>query len=378
MYRRSTAWSATVAVLVLLGSLSHLGAQVIPHLLPSTDEELPVRGFCIAAPRPADLGEFIRFVSEELVPARINTLVLRVEYNFEYRSHPELRDPVFLSRSDVKRLVAACRSGGIKIIPQLNLLGHQSWHGKLGNLLSVYPHLDETPHIELPEVYSWPNPDGLYCKSYCPLHPEVHSIVFALVDELVEAFEADAFHAGMDEVFYIADPKCPRCADRDPAELFAGEVSRARDHLAKTGRKLWIWGDRLIDGETTGIGLWEASLNDTHSALDTIPNNVVICDWHYERAEPTAPYFAAKGFQVVSCPWNRAEVARAQINAMHHHRANSNPTLGHRFRGVMQTIWSEPDDFLEQYYGRAEVDRSNGDPVACAKVFLTEIGKSRE
>ena len=33
------------------------------------------------------------------------------------------------------------------------------------------------------EAYEWPNPDGLYCKSYCPLHPEVHDVVFALVDE---------------------------------------------------------------------------------------------------------------------------------------------------------------------------------------------------
>jgi hypothetical protein len=92
--------------------------------------------------------------------------------------------------------------------------------------------------------------------------------VFPLIDELLEAFEADAFHAGMDEVFYIADAKCPRCAGRDPAEVFAGEVTAIRNHLASRGAELWIWGDRLIDGKTTGIGMWEASMNNTHRAVD--------------------------------------------------------------------------------------------------------------
>ena len=88
---------------------------------------------------------------------------------------------------------------------------------------------------------------------------------------------------------------------RDPAELFAGEVRRIRDHLAGRGAELWIWGDRLLDGATTGLGMWEASMNNTHRAVDLIPRDVVICDWHYERPDATAVSFAMKGFEVLSC-----------------------------------------------------------------------------
>ncbi len=49
--------------------------------------------------------------------------------------------------------------------------------------------------------------------------------------------------------------------------------------------------------------MWEASENDTHGAIDMIDKNVVICDWHYERADPTAALFALKGFRVITCPW---------------------------------------------------------------------------
>jgi hypothetical protein len=259
------------------------------------------------------------------------------------------------------------------VIPQINLLGHQSWEEKVTGLLRVYPEFDETPHIAMPENYVWPNPEGLYCKSYCPLHPQVHAVVFSLIDELLEAFEADAFHAGMDEVFYIADDKCPRCAGRDPAELFAGEVTAIRNHLASRGAELWIWGDRLIDGKTTGIGMWEASMNNTHRAIDLIPKDVVIADWHYERADPTAPYFAVKGFKVVSCPWQFGEVASDHIRATLDARRTSTPEMRERFAGVMQTVWTDAAPFLDQYYGRVPPDRERGDPIACCKRYLAEL-----
>jgi hypothetical protein len=38
---------------------------------------------------------------------------------------------------------------------------------------------------------------------------------------------SNAFHAGLDEVFYLGDDKCPRCQGRDKAELFAGEVRKS-------------------------------------------------------------------------------------------------------------------------------------------------------
>ncbi len=52
-----------------------------------------------------------------------------------------------------------------------------------------------------PRAFFQSSADNLYCKSYCPLHPEVHKSSFDLADEICDVFETDAFHAGMDEVF---------------------------------------------------------------------------------------------------------------------------------------------------------------------------------
>jgi hypothetical protein len=338
------------------------------------DNLMPVRGFCIGAPNPDGVDEFVKFIDEELAPRHVNTLILRVDYNYQYESRPELRDSIALSKKDIKKLVEICKKNNIMIIPQINLLGHQSWAGRAGNLLKAYPQFDETPQVKMPEKYEWPNADGLYCKSYCPLHPEVHDVVFDVVDEICDLFETDAFHAGMDEVFYIGEKQCPRCSGKDKAELFAGEVWTIRNHLAEKGRKLWIWGDRLIDGKTTGIGEWEGSYNNTYRAVDMIPKDVIICDWHYERPDQTPVYFAMKGLSVVTCPWRMPENAILQAQDMVRFREHSTPVMKERFMGMVQTIWSGAGQFLDAYYGRRPEEDENT-PAKCFRALFDEINK---
>jgi len=354
------------------------------HAQTKTDSIMPVRGFCIGAPSPNELDEFIKFISEELAPRQINTLILRVDYDYEYDSHPELRDSNALSKHDVKRLVKTCRKNNIQIIPEIDLLGHQSWASRCNNLLRVYPEFDETPWVKFPGKYTWPNADNLYCKSYCPLHPGVHKVVFDLMDELCDVFEANAFHAGMDEVFYIGEDKCSRCSGRDKAELFAGEVRTLHDHLALKGRRLWIWGDRLIDGKTTGIGEWEASYNCTYRAIDMIPKDVMICDWHYERPDQTAVYFAMKGLDVVTCPFQRPETAVFQVQDMIRFRTYSTPEMKAHFQGMVQTIWTGVGPFLNGFYGRttpAANEKRQKDPDNtpwnCFRAMCNEILKAK-
>ncbi|WP_128545176.1 family 20 glycosylhydrolase [Larkinella soli] len=357
--------------LLLAGCLSFLTSQAQVH----PDSLMPVRGFCIGSPKPDRIDEFVRFVETELAPRKVNTLIVRIDFNYQYKSHPELRDSVALSKRDLKKLVRACRKNGIRLIPQINLLGHQSWASKTTNLLRVYPQFDETPHVKMPEKYVWPNEDGLYCKSYCPLHPEVHKVVFELVDEICEVCETDAFHAGMDEVFYLGDDKCPRCSGRDKAELFAGEVRTIRDHLARDGRKLWIWGDRLIDGKETGIGMWEASMNNTHRAVDLIPKDVMICDWHYERPDQTPVHFAMKGLKVMTCPWRKPKNAVAQAQDMVRFRNTATKVMKDRFHGMIQTVWSDAGTFLDEFYGRKPAPADGNSPTACFKALYDEIGR---
>nr|MCU0326025.1 glycoside hydrolase [Spirosomataceae bacterium] len=147
------------------------------------------------------------------------------------------------------------------------------------------------------------------------------------------------------------------------------------NHLALKNRKLWIWGDRLIDGKTTGMGMWEASFNNTHRAIDLINKSVVICDWHYERPDQTAVYFAMKGFNVITCPWRMPSVAVEQTKDMIRFRKNATSEMKPRYQGMMQTIWSGVSSFLTDFYAD-KVDEKGYSQARCFKAMFDEINKS--
>jgi hypothetical protein len=248
----------------------------------------------------------------------------------------------------------------------INLLGHQSWAKTTFGLLRAHPEFDETPGL-------YPENEGIYCRSYCPLHPQVHEVLFDLIDELMEATGADTFHAGMDEVFLIGEESCPRCKGKNKADLFAGEVRIVHDHLAANGKTMWIWGDRLIDGSTSGIGKWEASTNDTFAAIAQIPKDVVISDWHYEAAHPTAAYFALQGFPVASSPWRKPGVALRQLDLIRATRRDASPQVAARMLGVVQTTWVGFGPFARAYFGEKTANPQIIEVLSCFKELFREL-----
>src|SRR5581483_8439245 len=165
-----------------------------------------------------------------------------------------------------------------------------------------------------------------------------------------------SFHCGMDEVWIIAYPKCPRCGGRDPAEIFAQHATRLHDHLAEKKCRMWMWSDRLLDGKTSDLLAWQASMNNTWRAIDMIPKDILICDWKYLDAPPTPGFFAVKGFDVLPCPCDKPEVALAQLEQVYAIRKNAeraefSQTISSRMKGMFETSWMSARAFIEAYYG---------------------------
>ncbi len=274
----------------------------------------------------------------DLARLGVNVLILEIDYGFNFRSHPELRsseNPI--TKGGAKRFVKACRKHRMLLIPQFQCFGHQSWAKQTFPLLTRYPALDITPG-------AFPNNEGIYCREWDPMNPRVYEIVLPLIDELIDAFDADYFHVGMDEVFLIGHELSPSTKGKDPAEVFAKAVNDLHRHIVgKRGKQMLMWGDRLIDGRIYDYGEWEASMNGTAPAIDLIPKDIIICDWHYELREsyPSVPMFVEKGFRVLPTSWRNVEASRALIE--YSLSLNSPAVLGHLF-----TRWNARlDDLIE-------------------------------
>ena len=273
---------------------------------------------------------------EKLSQQGINVLVLEVNYNFAFKSHPELRQrPDAITKEGARRFAALCKQYKIRLIPQFQTLGHQSWKEQTFPLLTVYPNFDLTPG-------AFPKNEGIYCREFDPLNKDVWPIVFDLMDELIDAFQADAFHVGMDEVFLLGSDRSPSTKGKDPGVLFANAVKEAHHHLVKKRHvEMLMWGDRLIDGKKYDFGEWESAINGTAAAIDQIPRDIIICPWHYEQRQsyPSIPMFMEKGFRVLPAGWKDVEATKALIGFS---KSQDQP----RMLGYMFTTWGVKQDAL--------------------------------
>jgi hypothetical protein len=111
-----------------------------------------------------------------------------------------------------------------------------------------------------------------------------------------------------------------------------------------------MWGDRLIDAGVMKYDGWSASKNGTPAAIDSIPKDIVICDWHYDkRADyPSLRYFQEKGFRVWPAGWDSVPATRALIQCAR--RDATERMLGH-----LATTWVlEPGGFARALLGERE------------------------
>lgn len=305
------------------------------HLLITTRAEMPL----------------LESILTEYMPAlRLNQFILEVDYHFQFKSHPEVVEGDALTAEDCRRLKADADKSYIRLIPMLNCLGHQSWADHTAQLLKAHPEFDETPEVPA-------NNKGIYCRSWCPSNPDVNRVVVALIDELIDAFDAKAFHVGMDEVFLIG--QCPRCKGKKNYGLFAKAVNDLHAHVVGKRRcEMLMWGDRLIDAKVTNNSRWEASANDTAAALDLIPKDIVFCDWHYgvskkppEAAYLSVAYFQSKGVRVWPSGWDTEANAQALTACSLHNRTKY-------MVGYLATTWMSVKGFYAGLSGDAKASRT--------------------
>ncbi len=261
------------------------------------------RGLHVSISSREDLPAVENLITTMMPRYRLNQLILQVDYHYQFKTHPEMAESDGLTFQDCQHLTQLARENFIRITPMIDCLGHQSWAGHTGKLLREHPEFDETPNYPADNK-------GIYCRSWCPSNPAVYKVVDDLIGELVDAFDANSFNVGMDEVFILGE--CPLCKGTPNDVLFARAVNHLHDYIVgKRKLQMMMWGDRLLDGNKTGYGEWEASTNGTAPAINLIPKDIILCDWHYEEeydgkpaTYPSVSDFENEGFRVWPAGWN--------------------------------------------------------------------------
>ena len=94
------------------------------------------------------------------------------------------------------------------------------------------------------------------------------------------------------------------------------------------------WGYAATDLQEASDQFGQAA-NGTHPAIDMIPKDIVICDWHYEVLEdyPSIAHFLEKGFPVLPGSWRNVEAGELLLDAALSHKDHP------QMLGYLCTTW---------------------------------------
>lgn len=206
--------------------------------------------------------------------------------------------------AEIRRLAALAKELGLTVIPQLNVFGH----GAMARWVSG-KHAVLDAHAEYQPLFE---PYGGW--NWCLTNPEVLLAQKDLIDEMLEAWgNPPFFHIGCDEA---EPPSCSRCCASDYRKVVSRHIGEIVAHLRARGCRALMWHDMLLRrGDARFSGFYCKGAPDAEELLDSLPKDVVICDWYYYaacEAYPTLDYFKAKGFDVVTCPWDKPDGIHAQ------------------------------------------------------------------
>lgn len=247
--------------------------------------------------------EHVKDIIRQMSALKMNMLHLYLEGSFAFPSQPALHQDSFMTPEQAKDLCTFAAGHHVTLIPQVNCLGH------------MRQLLDAEENIHLRE-----DPEDGYM--ICPSHPETLPFVFALLDDLADAFDTPFIHIGMDEAGKLGTcPQCRKRVDQDghAGGLLAEYTNAIAAHLRKRGRRALMWGDMLLDkmrfpgthaanGGVTGWG----SQNMTCRALGLLDPDIIICDWQYAYFMPEEMQaIRAAGHDIMPapdtdervCPW---------------------------------------------------------------------------
>lgn len=278
----------------------------------SDSPRMPFRGVHLFVPAHEQMAFARRLIKYLISPMGYNTVIMEVAAGMRFDSHPDINEatetavalgkqglrPPFphgsvaegraVDKQELAALVDYIRSFGIDVIPEVQSLGHvQFMTNTYPDIAEVAPEWrDEAVDTRLEDA----RPEQIYAHCYCPSNERSYDILFDLLDEIIEVFRPREYvHMGHDEVYQIG--VCPRCRDKDPADLFAADVNRIHAHLAARGLKMMMWADMLQP----------VTKYRTPPAIDRIPHDIVLMDfiWYFHMDKDIEDHLLAHDFPVI-------------------------------------------------------------------------------
>lgn len=199
------------------------------------------------------LPEDFEYIIRQLAYYKKNLYQPYIEDMFAFDTDPEIgRARGHVTKAEMARLVEEARKNHVVLCPVFECLGHQD------RLLGL-PQNRKYAELQDPEKTPW---------SFSPVLPESFEFVTRLVDEMAGATPSPFFHIGGDESYDIGEGTSKqRVQEIGVGRVHAEFFSKLIHYIQKThNRRVMLYGDMLLRHP---------------EALEHMPKDALIVDWHY-------------------------------------------------------------------------------------------------
>lgn len=258
--------------------------------------------------------------------------------------------------AEARRLSAIADDLGVTLVPGFNVFGHATGlRAASGKHATLDFHPERQTLFEPANGWNW-----------CLSNPETEKAIHGVIAEMHEAYgNPPFFHIGCDE----ADPPtCARCRAVKPyAKLVERHIASVAGFVRQRGARAMMWHDQLLES-----GKWKPFYatgdKDLAKMIETLPRDIVVCDWYYGGDQrdkdrrlhyPTLDLFKSKGFDVITCAFDkRAGIVAQGEYANRHGLFGFMETVWHHFKGREFAMMMESSACAA--WGHGQTDRGKG------------------
>ena len=181
----------------------------------------------------------------------------------------------YITQEEMRSLISYCRERELTVIPEVPTLSHSDY------IVMTYPELNERIEDKYPDTY-------------CPSNPKSYEVVFDIIDEVIEVFEPEYINIGHDECYTLA--KCPLCRDKDPVDLYVGDIEKINNYLKERSIKAMMWSEKFFDnvylmsydGRVHGYGGTGDADWDVPRCIGCVgkvPKDIILLNWYWSLTE---------------------------------------------------------------------------------------------
>lgn len=296
--------------------------------------------------RQPETTETIRSFIDLLAKAGFHALLLYLEDRISTASYSSAANESY-TPAEMAELVQYAQARKIELIPCVPVLGHAERFLARQELADCAELRGGIRGRFIRERLS----------AFCPSLEKTRSFLAAYLSEVAAIFPSTYFHIGMDEVWDLGF--CHLCRKKSEGELLREHLLWVHKLLADLGKRCIIWADMLpVYPEL----------------LKTIPHDVLLADWHYNRDIHTPGKDSLNHSREDFL--GHAQEAGFTIIAAVSDFSRSNIRTGYRYakhreiEKMLITTWARPQSFfLRQqimfFYGGA-ILQGKSDDEACA------------